>query len=105
MATEASTLVKEARTRAGLTQRQLAERAGVSQPVIAAYERGRRQPSWPMLEKLLEAAGFELQVLLRQRQAADDLEDRGRQLVQVLDLADVLPQRWKGPLRFPPLAG
>lgn len=37
--------VRARRTILGLTQRALAERAGVKQPLIAAIESGRRQPS------------------------------------------------------------
>lgn len=39
-----------------MTQRQLAERSGVAQPNIAAYESGRRSPSEAMLQRLLSAA-------------------------------------------------
>jgi uncharacterized protein len=42
--------------RAGLTQQQLAERSGVRQPNVAAYENGQRVPSPRMLERLLQAA-------------------------------------------------
>ncbi|MDQ3470739.1 MAG: helix-turn-helix domain-containing protein, partial [Actinomycetota bacterium] len=38
-------LIRTTRTRAGLTQAELARRAGTSQPVISAYEHGRRDPS------------------------------------------------------------
>lgn len=93
MATKASTLVKEARTRAGLTQRTLAERAGVRQPVIAAYETGRRQPSLPTLRKLLRAAGFELETSLRAARPGPDVERAGRVLPMVLELAGALPKR------------
>lgn len=37
--------LRSRRIAAGLTQKQLAERSGVPQPNIAAYERGRRTPS------------------------------------------------------------
>lgn len=40
------------RVAAGLTQSQLAERSGVPQPNIAAYERGRRQPAALTIERL-----------------------------------------------------
>lgn len=38
----------------------LAEAAGVTQPVISAYEAGRRQPTLPSLLHVLHAAGFDL---------------------------------------------
>lgn len=43
-----------------MTQAALAEAAGVTQPVISAYEAGRRQPTLPTLLHVLHAAGFDL---------------------------------------------
>ena len=53
-------LLSEARRRAGLTQMELATRAGVTQSVISAYESGHRQPAVPTLAALIEATGHEL---------------------------------------------
>lgn len=36
----------------------------MTQPVISAYENGSREPSLPMLEKLLEATGHRMQIEL-----------------------------------------
>ncbi len=58
-------LLRSARQRARLTQSQLAERAGVTQSVISAYEAGRRQPSLPTLSALIAATGYELDLQLR----------------------------------------
>jgi transcriptional regulator with XRE-family HTH domain len=49
---------------AGISQRELARRAGVPQSMIAAYEAGRREPTLPTLLRLLRAAGFELRLHL-----------------------------------------
>lgn len=57
-------LVVWARQRAGLTQKQLAERAGMAQAQIAGYEDGKRVPRVDALERLLAAAGFELRMSL-----------------------------------------
>ena len=54
--------VREARRRAGLTQRQLATRAGVSQPSIARIESGDVRPSFERILDLVRAAGFDLDV-------------------------------------------
>lgn len=54
----ASDLVRDARNRAGLTQMELAVRAGVTQSVVSTYENGRREPSLTMLQRLLGAAGY-----------------------------------------------
>jgi len=61
----AGDLLRQARRRAGLTQVELAARAGVTQSVISAYESGQRQPSIPGLARLIEAADFELTLALR----------------------------------------
>lgn len=58
-------LLLEARTRAGLTQRELARRAGTAQSVVARIEGGGASPSWETLSRLLEAAGFALDASLR----------------------------------------
>lgn len=60
----AGSLIRLARLKAGLTQRELAGQAGVPQPVVSAYETGRRQPTLPTLFRLLQAAGFDLRLRL-----------------------------------------
>lgn len=61
----APALLREARRRAGLTQVELAARAGVAQSVISAYERGRREPGLATLLRLVEASGCQLALELR----------------------------------------
>ncbi|UOE45624.1 helix-turn-helix domain-containing protein [Agromyces larvae] len=61
---EASVLIAAARADAGLTQAALAERVGISQPNLAAMERGSRIPSTAMLERVLEAADYRPSVAL-----------------------------------------
>src|SRR5712692_9403103 len=58
----ARSLLRRARVGAGMSQAELAFRAGVAQSVISAYEAGRRQPSLPTLAKLIDAAGCDLVV-------------------------------------------
>ena len=60
----AGSLILSARLKAGLTQQELADRLGVSQPTVAAYESGRRQPTVPTLMRWLTAAGFDLRMTL-----------------------------------------
>lgn len=57
-------LVRDARSRAGLSQRELAARAGTSQSVVARIEAGQTQPGSGSLLRLLAAAGFELRAEL-----------------------------------------
>jgi uncharacterized protein len=59
-------LIREARRRAGLSQTELGRRAGVTQSVVSAYESGSRQPSLPTLERLVRAAGCDLDVSVRE---------------------------------------
>lgn len=57
-------LVREARKRSGLTQQQLAERAGTTQSAIARLESGRTSPSLEDVQRLMRLAGWELIVEL-----------------------------------------
>lgn len=57
-------MIRDARTRARLSQTDLARRAGVAQSVICAYEKDRREPGLATLAKLIEATGHELAVEL-----------------------------------------
>ena len=57
-------ILREARARAGLSQRALARRAGVAQSEIARIEAGRQEPAFRTLERLVRAAGFDLRVQL-----------------------------------------
>ena len=61
----AGALLRQARNRAGLSQVDLAARAGVTQSVISAYESGQRQPSIWQLPRAVRAAGCDLTVSLR----------------------------------------
>jgi uncharacterized protein len=61
---DAASVLRDARRRAGLTQAELGQRAGVTQSVISAYESGRRQPSLPVLLGLLRATGHVLDAFL-----------------------------------------
>ncbi len=58
-------LLLEARAAAGLTQAELARRAGTVQSAVAAYESGERRPSLDTLERLVRAADHELELVAR----------------------------------------
>jgi transcriptional regulator with XRE-family HTH domain len=70
-------ILREARGRAGLTQRQLASRAEKAQSEIAKIERGRRDPTVTTLERLVRAAGFDLEVRLVPHDDHDEQLTRG----------------------------
>lgn len=57
-----ASLLKDARVRAGLSQQELARRSGTSRTAVSAYEHGHKSPSLETLERLLDAAGFRLEV-------------------------------------------
>jgi uncharacterized protein len=60
--TAVAALIRRARASAGLSQAELAERAGTSQPALARYETGTTLPTLPTLERLLSACGRQLQI-------------------------------------------
>lgn len=95
--TRSGRLLREARTRAGLSQNELGRRSGVAPTLISAYENGRRTPGGDTLLRLIDASGATLAMTVsveRSRQAAAQLE-------QVCALAMELPRRARGPLAFP----
>ena len=63
----AGRLLRDARRQAGLSQRQLAQRADTAQSAIARIERGQTSPSLDTLTRLLDAAGFDLRIELKPR--------------------------------------
>lgn len=64
-------LVREARKRARLTQRELAERAGTTQSAIARLESGRTRPTFEAVLRLLRLCGMDLDVMLVERDDSD----------------------------------
>lgn len=96
-------LLQAVRRRSGLTQADLARRAGTSQPVISAYERGHRDPTYSTLRRLVEAGGARLRLEAVPVRVSDveppaDLGEHARRLVDVLSLADAIPVRPPSPL-------
>jgi transcriptional regulator with XRE-family HTH domain len=95
-------LVDEVRARSGLSQAELARRAGLPRSVVNAYVRGGREPGADTLARLAAAGGFELGLVSRTLRV--DKERAGRILVQVLELAEALPFRPRPELGFLRLA-
>ena len=94
---EPAELIRAVRRRRGLTQAALARAAGTSQPVISAYEAGRRDPTYGTLRRLIAAAGEEV-ALTAAPATSDlpppkDLAHHARRLFDVLSLADAIPAR------------
>ena len=61
----AGRMVRYSRRRAGLTQRQLAAKAGIPQETIARIESGATDPRVSTLDRLLEACAMGLEVMPR----------------------------------------
>ena len=71
-------LVREARKRAGLTQAELAARAGTTQSAIARLESGRTTPAFEQVERLLRLCGFQLVVSLAPYDDSDIVQAEAR---------------------------
>ncbi|MDQ3990029.1 MAG: helix-turn-helix domain-containing protein [Actinomycetota bacterium] len=56
--------VRELRVRQGLSQTELARRAGMTQPAVARFEAGGTVPTLPVLERLARSLGVQLTVQL-----------------------------------------
>jgi transcriptional regulator with XRE-family HTH domain len=98
-------ILRAARVRRGLTQADLAARAGTSQPVISAYEHGRRDPTTGTLRRLVAAAGERLALGLAPATPPVpppvDLAEHATRLIDVLLLADAIPTRPRPPGTWP----
>lgn len=57
---QAGDLIREARRRAALTQRELAGRLGTTQSAIARLERGGTEPSYGRVAEAVRACGMDL---------------------------------------------
>jgi transcriptional regulator with XRE-family HTH domain len=72
----AANLLKLARIKAAVTQRQLAEAAGVPQSTVARIESGAMQPTLPLLYRLLAAVDLEPRIRVDVYDDHDDVLDR-----------------------------
>jgi len=86
----------------GLSQAELARRAGLPRSVVNAYVQGTREPGVEALSRLAAAGGLELKI--QPRKPPVDAERAGRILVQVLELAEALPFRPRADLDYPHLS-
>ena len=97
----AAELIERIRRTSGLSQAELARRAGLQPSVVSAYEHGRRQPSVSALARIARAAGMELALSGLSDEA--NLERAGKVLIDVIELADRMPSKDRGELAYPPL--
>ncbi len=68
-----ASILIEARTKAKLSQQELAERMGTSQSTIARLESGASKPTLSTLERIAKATGTKVRISLE-----PDLRSRGR---------------------------
>ena len=94
-------LLEEIQRSSGLSQAELARRAGIPRSVLNVYLRGRREPGADALRRIAAAGGFDLGLI--PRRAPVDEERASKILVQVLELAEALPFRPRAEMEFPPL--
>jgi transcriptional regulator with XRE-family HTH domain len=74
------TLLRQSRESLGLTQAEVAGRAGTTQAAVARVERGGVSPTVRTLQRLLAAAGHELALAARPAQSGIDESLIARQL-------------------------
>jgi len=80
--TDAASLLRELRRLTGLTQQDLADRAGTSQPAVARIESGLTNPTLSTLARLVGAAGFGITLRLSpvaRRPSPDPVVERYKQ--------------------------
>lgn len=94
-------LIAEVLARSGLSQAELARRAGLQRSVLNAYLKGHREPGADALLRIAAAAGLQLGV--EKRKPPVDPERASKILNQVLGLAEALPYRPRAEMAYPPL--
>ena len=97
----ASALIADVLKKSGLSQAELARRAGLPRSVLNAYLRGHRQPGADILFRIAAAGGVEIEV--HERKPPVDPARASRILNQVLGLAEALPYRPRAEMAYPPL--
>jgi transcriptional regulator with XRE-family HTH domain len=85
----------------GLSQAELARRAGLPRSVLNAYLKGHREPGGDALLRIAAAGGVELGI--KRRTPPVDPERASEILNQVLGLAEALPYRPRAEMAYPPL--
>ena len=80
-------VIRSARQAAGITQLEVAELAGTTQPAVAAYESGARTPSLTTFVRLLGACEHDVEVVTRprMRRGAASLVELSRTIQQDLE--------------------
>jgi transcriptional regulator with XRE-family HTH domain len=88
--------IRELRERAGLSQPELAERAGQSLRSIQNWEQGHRRPKVDAILGIASALGVPLDELMRQASAGSSKRGRGRPPKKGVDSTATAPKRHRG---------
>jgi transcriptional regulator with XRE-family HTH domain len=94
-------LVANVLEQSGLSQAELARRAGLPRSVLNAYLKGHREPGADALLRIAAAGGVQLGV--KERRPPVDPKRASEILNQVLGLAEALPYRPRAEMAYPPL--
>lgn len=92
-AVRSAVLIREARLRAGLSQAEMAERAGRERTVIARWEQGAVAPSLDTLIQLVRACGFDIPLELVPYDAEPDRRAAEMQRITPERRVDLLLER------------
>lgn len=80
------TTIRQVRSKRGLTQREAAQRAGLSGSYWALIEQGKRDPSLQIVERIGESLGLPLSLLVFLASDLNDLESVDRSIAERLAL-------------------
>jgi transcriptional regulator with XRE-family HTH domain len=97
---DAAGMLRDARRRAGLSQRELARRARVPQPTVARIESGVVVPRVDTLDRLLGGCGLALDSVERPGTGVDRSLLRDRLRLSVAQRADLAVREWRGTRPF-----
>jgi transcriptional regulator with XRE-family HTH domain len=101
---KAGTILREARRRAGFTQRELARRTGVPQPAVSRIERDHVSPRLETLDVLLRGCDLALDLVERPGLGVDRSLIRERLRLSPIERARLAAREWNrtAPLRRRP---
>ena len=99
MGRAAAALIAEARKAAGLSQAELAERAGIQRTAVTMYETGAREPGAEIFLRLLTATGAAVESA--RPTARIDCWRNSAVFARLASVLGAVPVKAAGPLEFP----
>lgn len=89
-------MIREARRRAGMSQRELAEDLGTTQSVVARWETGVRSPTVETLLRAVRACGFDLAMSLARPDPDHELSLRENRRLSPAERLDRMVEQLRG---------